>query len=800
MKPKPPPSPTIVHSPLADFGKGLDMHDVTITRAPRTAGLPKRVRLLRTLAATALTLVALGGIVATYIRIEHELRRTLESKLVAVLAANVHAAEQWLEDHGKLAQNLAEKPAVASAAANVVDADDQNRAQREAALFAELRPLYDTGLIVGHALHDGDGRLLVASEGAPHLVSSEPSALSSTHRITPLELPRQLLEGIADRGYVVVVPSKNPRDVWRGRVAALAAIGKRREPTALLTLLVDPARLARGLQVASWGKSGETFAFDAGGAFLSEPRFLPPRGDHHEPVVALVAPPERSSAAEAPRLTHMAERATAGFSGVDVSGYLGYLGTPVVGAWQWLDRYGFGIATELRRDEAYESVSLLRSALSGMLVFLGITLLGFILLGRWTLRVREESVRVTAHLSRLARAIQPLSAALENDPSAVVLADGSGNIVYANEASRRVLGTDGPLIGASVDEAFDGLPVELQEALDSGQDSIVARGKDGEDETLLVSSRALTIDGRAHEMYMLRPVTRQVRRQEIEHWRKLIRVLSHELNNSLAPIASLVATAKKVNELSHGDERLARIFDTIVERTQHLVTFLESYRAIARLPLPVPRTVSWSSFVESLRSQAAFRLVGTLPETAGQFDRIQLERAVANVLKNAREAGSPDDDIELRVTEEAEKFRVDVLDRGTGMAEPVLGQAMLPFFSTKEGGTGVGLALCREVVEGHGGDLVLANREGGGLIVSLTLPKTPPQLGRRSLSRIRARPAHEAHGQDPQGGDAQGRDAQGRDAQGRDPHAGDPQGRDVIQVESAPRASIPHEIASRDPD
>lgn len=770
MKPKQPPSPTIVHAPLSDLGQGLDMHDVTITRAPRTAGLPRRVRLLRTLAASALTLVALGGIVATYIRIEHELRRTLESKLVAVLGANVHAAEQWLEDHGKLAQNLAEKPAVASAAANVVDADDQRRAQLEAALFVELRPLYDTGLIVGHALYDGDGRLLVASEGAPHLVSSEPSALSSTHRITPLELPRQLLAGIADRGYVVVVPSRNPRDVWRGRVAALAAIGKRTQPTALLTLLVDPARLARGLQVASWGKSGETFAFDAGGAFLSEPRFLPPGRGAPEQAVALVAPPERGPNPAPPRLTHMAERATAGFSGVDVSGYLGYLGTPVVGAWQWLDRYGFGIATEVRRDEAYESVSLLRSALSGMLVFLGITLLGFVLLGRWTLRVREEAVRVTAHLSRLARAIQPLSAALENDPSAVVLADSSGNIVYANEASRRVLGTSGTLIGSSVEDAFDALPVELQEALDSGQDSIVARGKDGEDETLLVSSRALTIDGRAHEMYMLRPVTRQVRRQEIEHWRKLIRVLSHELNNSLAPIASLVSTAKKVNEMSHNDERLARIFDTIVERTQHLVAFLESYRAIARLPLPVPRAVPWSSFVDSLRSQASFRLAGALPETAGHFDRIQLERAVANVLKNAREAGSPDDDIELRVTEEAEHFRVDVLDRGSGMAEPVLGQAMLPFFSTKEGGTGVGLALCREVVEGHGGDLVLANREGGGLIVSLTLPKTPPQLGRRSISRMRARPVHE------------------------------PPGGEVPPLESAQHESIHHETLARDPD
>src|SRR5690606_25270490 len=112
---------------------------------------------------------------------------------------------------------------------------------------------------------------------------------------------------------------------------------------------------------------------------------------------------------------------------------------------------------------------------------------------------------------------------------------------------------------------------------------------------LLVSSRDLTIDGNPHALYMLRPITQQVRRQEVEHWKKLIRVLSHELNNALAPITSLLSSAKKVNQMTHQDPRLGKIFEDIAERTGHLISFIEGYREVARLPRPDQKEMSWSS-------------------------------------------------------------------------------------------------------------------------------------------------------------------------------------------------------------
>lgn len=169
-------------------------------------------------------------------------------------------------------------------------------------------------------------------------------------------------------------------------------------------------------------------------------------------------------------------------------------------------------------------------------------------------------------------------------------------------------------------------------------------------------------------------------------------------------------------------QRIESIFATIEERARHLEGFINGYARFAKLPTPRLEALQWREFVERLHHHVEFRLDGELPENPLRVDAAQLEQALLNLIKNAHESGSATDQVQLRVRGLPRAFRIEVLDRGAGMSEAVLANALIPFYSTKRSGTGLGLALAREIAEAHGGSISLHNRVGGGLSVALTLP------------------------------------------------------------------------------
>jgi signal transduction histidine kinase len=207
----------------------------------------------------------------------------------------------------------------------------------------------------------------------------------------------------------------------------------------------------------------------------------------------------------------------------------------------------------------------------------------------------------------------------------------------------------------------------------------------------------------------------------VQTWKKVIRVISHELNNSLAPLASLAHSGAELVRRGQ-TERLPQILETIGERTRHLESFILGYARFAKLPSPRLEPCAWDGFVARLAAQVRFSVVGELPAEPSLLDPAQMEQALLNLLKNAHESGSAPNAVELHIRRAPDAVRIDVLDRGSGMNDAVLTNALVPFYSTKRSGTGLGLALAREIAEAHGGRILLANRDGGGLAVTLVLP------------------------------------------------------------------------------
>jgi two-component system nitrogen regulation sensor histidine kinase NtrY len=204
-------------------------------------------------------------------------------------------------------------------------------------------------------------------------------------------------------------------------------------------------------------------------------------------------------------------------------------------------------------------------------------------------------------------------------------------------------------------------------------------------------------------------------------WKKVIRVIAHELNNSLAPISSLAHSGQLLAQ-APDSAQLTRVFATIGERAAHLGTFIDGYARFAKLPRPRPAPVDWGQFLSRLEGTMPFRVLGPLPQRTTIFDASQLEQVMLNLLKNAAESGSPPDEITVCVSAAHPGARLEVGDRGGGLSDSTLRDALLPFYSTKAAGTGLGLTLCREIVEAHGGRLSLANRPGGGALVTVWLP------------------------------------------------------------------------------
>lgn len=332
-----------------------------------------------------------------------------------------------------------------------------------------------------------------------------------------------------------------------------------------------------------------------------------------------------------------------------------------------------------------------------------------------------------------------LDKVIQNSPNVMLLIDDSQRVIYANGAARHLFNQGVKVEGMLLPDLVVMLPDTLKAALSSEQEGLFSMGGSGADgvdshsntdadssdvETWHISRGRFTQNNQQHHLILLKQLTKELNRQEVAVWKKVIRIISHELNNSVAPIASMVNSGKFLTQ-HLDDSKLQLIFDTIENRTTHLSQFISHYAQFAKLPLPQIQLIDWPKMTQQLVQQYPFKVLSPLPKTPIKLDTVQLEQVLINLLKNAHESGAEADTVSIKfeeVTHPINGLLIKVDDQGCGMSSEVLSQALLPFYSTKQSGTGIGLPLCREIIEAHGGRISMQNRPEGGLSVKVWLP------------------------------------------------------------------------------
>ena len=364
---------------------------------------------------------------------------------------------------------------------------------------------------------------------------------------------------------------------------------------------------------------------------------------------------------------------------------------------------------------------------------------------RYAYRETErENERLHTRLADAERQLQYLRQLTENVDTALFVCSTDGRIEWMNHAAAPLLS---PQLGGSLDSQqaspsggrLEGasLPPHILQAIADHAEVV-----DG----CALSTVLLRIDGHRRLVVALKDVSALMQRQEMEAWQQLIRVLTHEIMNSLTPIISISETMgaapsnlPQLGEApfaehhsataspSWGRREGAEAFAVINRRCHALLDFVENYRQLTRIKAPDRSTFPVSELFAHLKALFP-KLSTSLPhrdyregqgESLLSADRSQLEQVLINLIKNAYESGATEVELSMQPLPSLQEGAgggslIRVKDNGSGMSPDVVDHAFIPFFTTKPNGTGIGLSLCRQIILKHGGTIRMESEEGRG--------------------------------------------------------------------------------------
>jgi len=324
-------------------------------------------------------------------------------------------------------------------------------------------------------------------------------------------------------------------------------------------------------------------------------------------------------------------------------------------------------------------------------------------------------------------------AVMEAIDVAVFAFDSEGSLRLANPAGQRLLAAPAEkLLGRSATE------LGLSECLQGDPIRILSTSRfPGATGRWGLRRTSFREQGKPHSLILIADYSQALRAEETKAWQRLVRVLGHELNNSLAPIKSIAGSLgtlfQRTPRAPDWEEDMRGGLEIIASRADNLTRFMQAYSRLARLPAPTPAMTPLRPLLErvlALDTRCPVRLL-ECPELRIRLDSAQIEQVLVNLLKNAVDAtiaaattGQAGSSHEVRVwcKIQGRRLELSIEDDGTGIANP--SNLFVPFFTTKPEGSGIGLVLSQQIVENHGGSLSLENRPSPevGCIAKLLLP------------------------------------------------------------------------------
>lgn len=352
--------------------------------------------------------------------------------------------------------------------------------------------------------------------------------------------------------------------------------------------------------------------------------------------------------------------------------------------------------------------------------------------------VLERFRRVRGEQEEQARYLQGV---LEHVPIALISHRADQGLRLLNNAARKLFRTAQPeRVGDFIDygEEFNARIDDLQ----TGDRTVTHLLIEGEKVTVAMAVTEIRIGGVRERLFSLQSIQSEMEAVELEAWQSLVRVLTHEIMNSLTPVASLTKTAEGIlaeaREMDPTTEDYEESLDdvegalqTVARRSGNLMHFIQNYRKITRLPPPEPKLLSLEEVFASIETLIAAQWTSknvkfthrVVPSSLQvNADPEFLEQALINLLKNAGEAveGQREAEVSLKACLDGlGRVVVEVSDNGKGFDEEDLADVFVPFFTSKRGGSGIGLALVRQIMLAHGGTVSAGNLPQGGALLRM---------------------------------------------------------------------------------